>query len=691
MPEVTKSELREFKEDVERAKEEASMHVPSWARDMNDDEYGDYFAQLAGHPLNNQTKSSSEESMKNETDLYRASLTDSQQAPSRQHNRMSQSVPLTSLSQASTLWSIPGSHDTPLFAIPIKRGEGNVIIHQIMIKCLSPVGSADRLSPIGGQGILSVFTPEKESNYLYIEAVSKRHLLNAIAGLSDIYRSELTTVPIVERRKVLASCIRKGEIFPGDYARFRSLLGYKNDLCQVMDITESKVVVRTIPRVDFTDRMVLPVTPKKPVPGKLRISLKNKPMLTAQSQEIDISSSSINTSKELTLPQRFFSSLSVPDAEKVGDFWQWNSSVFTSDGFLVKTVTPSQLILREKMSPISAQELAHFERTPDVESASSQKSAREQTILTNSQQIHSYNSGDMVLVVHSTYRGMKGSILQADSKKLVVRMEDSREVVHLDVEEVRPYHELNSNIIVLIGPHKGKTGTVIAHLPALDSLVVHTEDTGAEVQLLTSEVENCSRHVPLGEAARKSRKLFQHEYREGDLVELVDETALPSEEDAYGQYSPVAYVLKVTSHYLICLKLNNAVTQVDPKKVQKKYGQLMQSFRDKRDTIVHVGECVRVVSDKPGSVANALPKGSSRKRVAIVKAIWDDFVFVSEADTLHDNTITIVAEKQFNVIGVNRGKSSTSQESGSSQSTKMDQRLDSTVVHPGILYNFDDY
>ena len=680
MEDTTREELYAFKEDVERAKLESSKNLPSWARDMKDEEYSEYFATLAGKDIKYKDFAVD---TSDSTAQYRQSLIGEQakemsSSTAQRKNLLQRTSQEFEFSPLSTV-SNRQSNDTSLYAVLIKKGEGSRILRHIMKKCTLNNGET---SSFGRTGVTTMFLSSKDGNYLYIEAHSKRHLLSVLSGCQDVYTSQIASVPLSDRKKILDKCTSRYDANVGDFARFRSTGFYENDLCQIMQINGDKVLVKAVPRIDYAEKME---TPKHRIQHENKSSFlpytQNKPSLSAMSQEVDISKGIVASVDSPVPAKKLFSPSWVEGAEKVGDLWRWTTHTFTDDGFILKNVVMSQLSYGDKIGRISADEKDAFSIADRRQSQSTTTPPATDKL----HRYHSFNCGDTVRIANTAYKGLTGVILQTDQTKLVVRVEGSRGVVHFDTEEVRPYYALDSAVTVVSGPYVGQTGIVVGQLPHADSIVLYLQQEGQEVQISQSDVEGCSRYIAL-EGAKKKAKANQRSVREGNLVDIIEnkDTRFTGFNETSNEV--VAFVVKVTNTYLLCLKPNNTLLQIDSKGVQRKSGQVMKSFRDRNDNIVHVGECVRI-SSKNQTAPNIRGNlaGLSKKRIATVKAVWDDFVFLQEVDSLHDNVSSMLAEKRHNLISVNSKKARKAPDA--TENNVNERSRASTVIHPGILYH----
>ena len=674
--ETTEGELSVFKAEVERAKAESSQNLPSWARSMQDEEYSEYFSALAGNTNSKRVNSESAN-----LDRYRGSFAAENTGSSSQtiSSRLQSNTQKSALSfSPDIIMSRQYSNDTSLYAVLIKRGEGERLVKLLIRKCALH-SSQNQIKLSQDCGISTIFISSKDSNYIYIESYSKRHVISIISGCADIYATQITCIPLSDRKKIMASCFSAVSASAGDFARLKNLKFYHNDVCQIMQIRGSNATVRVVPRLDFTERMD---TPRQRYVEKDKVTLKisqSKPNLGPESQDVSLTVGQHLKDTQPCPSKKLFNPACVEGAEKRGNHWHWQSHLFTEDGFLLKIVPVSQLVLHDKMTPLSSDEKNLFTKVADQ---SSQNDMRSSFPFNGS---HSYSSGETVRVVSMTYNGSVGTVLQSDKNKITVRMEGSKAVVHLDTTDVRPHFALDSAVVILAGPYQGRRGSVVAHLPHLESIIVHLQDEGKEIQVLSTEIDSCDRFVACHTPNKGKRVGPNNNFREGDLVDFVESKDFSLAGAQHTLADGVAYVIKVTASYLLCLLANNTLVQVDPNNAQRKNTAFMKSFRDRNDSVVHVGECVRISSLSMSSFGRERKvAGLQSKRVATVKIIWDDIVFLQEAENLHNNVTSIFAENRRNLISVN--KRSRNHPSDADANLKSQARS-STMVHPSILYN----
>ncbi|TIA74829.1 hypothetical protein E3P77_01789 [Wallemia ichthyophaga] len=149
---------------------------------------------------------------------------------------------------------MPSVEDPSLWGVRCKTGRENDIIISIMSKYAANEWGQNPL------GIYSAFCPVSIQGWVYVEARSSAHVLEAVKGLVGVYSTASPDrkpflVPVEEMADLLKIKKQVKEVKPSSWVRIKRGK-YQGDLAQVMDITENGEVagVKFIPRIDLNPK-----------------------------------------------------------------------------------------------------------------------------------------------------------------------------------------------------------------------------------------------------------------------------------------------------------------------------------------------------------------------------------------------------------------------------------------------------
>ncbi|CAK9002229.1 Transcription elongation factor SPT5 (DRB sensitivity-inducing factor large subunit) (DSIF large subunit) [Durusdinium trenchii] len=144
--------------------------------------------------------------------------------------------------------NLPTVADPKLFCVGCKRGDEQMLCMQLMNKYLAL--SRDNKQP----KIFSVVTAGTKG-FIYVEARTQEHAVEALNGIRGVYRTKVKMVPLAEMPTVMRVVSQERPVKVGDFVRLRRF-PYKGDLGRVVDVIPGergiKLAVRFVPRLDLT-------------------------------------------------------------------------------------------------------------------------------------------------------------------------------------------------------------------------------------------------------------------------------------------------------------------------------------------------------------------------------------------------------------------------------------------------------
>eukprot|EP00759_Apiculatamorpha_spiralis_P034204 PhF_6_TR35368/c0_g1_i2/m.51365/K15172/SUPT5H, SPT5; transcription elongation factor SPT5 len=437
----TRAELKEFEEDLARAR----ANLPDLSRYLPDDE--------------------DDEENENDDEFFNRFLEGAEgraRAPREsggvvqmEHQEVSGGY---EDDVARIMGTVPTDQDPTLFAVRVRRGVAQEVVKKILIKCITAQLGIN-VDGCYDLGILTVFTNDKESQYVYVEAVSKRHLVAGLTGLTDIYFTKITPVPLSNRRQLLMSCLTKTTLKVGEYARPRTGL-YQQDLCQIVAVDPAKpiVTIKVVPRIDYSVAAVGGSSGGRRPFGK-----------------------KASGSATHRLERRFFPFFAVAGQkhQNADGTWSWNGHTFDSEGYAQITINRAQLLHGEQLGKVSDKEMKDF--TP------------ERVVPENAAPVLNtimYHCGDQVKVIAGQLRGLIGKVIEIKGKQGLLKLDQDR-TLEVDLGDVSPYIPLNTNVIVTSGQYKGETGTVVALTD--HTAVILSSQRPEEIEVLLADVQLATR------------------------------------------------------------------------------------------------------------------------------------------------------------------------------------------------------
>jgi len=144
---------------------------------------------------------------------------------------------------------LPGVKDPNLWTVKCRIGTEKETVLILMRKCISLQYTDNPLQ------IKSAIAVEGLKGYIYVEAFKQQHVKQAIEDIGNlrIGRWQQLMVPIREMTDVMRVVKDTTGLKQGSWVRIKRGM-YKDDIAQVdyMDTSRNQVVLKMIPRVDYT-------------------------------------------------------------------------------------------------------------------------------------------------------------------------------------------------------------------------------------------------------------------------------------------------------------------------------------------------------------------------------------------------------------------------------------------------------
>lgn len=352
---------------------------------------------------------------------------------------------------------VPGVSDPTIWMIRVKLGMEQQLVRSILFKAIKAKSEGKKV------GLKSAFCTASKG-YIYLEAFEEVSAREMIMGLSGLYISTFTIVPIHEMTPLLNVKVKKRPILPGQWVRMRK--GHlKGDLAKVISVSEGgdNVVIQAVPRIDYASR---------PGDKKSKVRPLQAPFDSARLY---------SAGHQVT--RRQFAGI-----RDTCDFFDNN---FYSKGFLVKEVKVELYINDENVTP-RLEELTMFRKQGGsgrrregadsdeddddvVEFGDSQKKSiveelaelqAGQSKTGDDKKVSIFRAGDVVQITGGEYSGLKGRVISISDATRLIKLKPLHEqlaMTEIDVEIglVVKYIQPGSHVKVIDGQHVGETGRVV--------------------------------------------------------------------------------------------------------------------------------------------------------------------------------------------------------------------------------------
>lgn len=431
--------------------------------------------------------------------------------------------------------------------------------------------------------IHSVYIPEEKKGILYIEAMNKRKLCDAVEGIRDIYINSCTELSSKQRAELLVSRTPEN-IAPNTYVRIKTGM-YKGDFGIVVkqDGRDMKrVQVKLVPRFDIAEFQRVAHKKDKGEDGG------------DQSDDDDDGERKRAPKRILHLTKQLFNPNELGISDYVNEeeddlgrvIVKFHGRTFC-DGFIYKYFKNTQVQVQNVIP--TDEELITFNTNNEMEAKGMIRATRYRT----------FKVGDKVIVDDETNKlnGKKAivrKILKGNDVVISFTTQERGSKVKNEEFELIPdtslriLFEVGDRVKVIGGKYKDQTG-IIESISGEDIFIV-TDETRSTIQVAEIDVENTT------DVGREVTELGG--YKVQDFVQLP------------GGAGMVLEVLANTNELLV-LNDNNRIEKINPVAIQ---GVLTERrdlrCKDSERNFVSIGDKVTIVH------------GTYQDRSAIIKHIY---------------------------------------------------------------------
>ncbi|KAF8375888.1 spt-5 [Pristionchus pacificus] len=485
---------------------------------------------------------------------------------------------------------LPSTKDPNLWIVKCMRmGEEKLVAMQLMRKMIAYENRGEPLQ------IKSVVVKEGLKGLIYIEAFKQSHVAQAIDGISALNSFTITMVQIKEMVEVLRVVKDIPTLKQGMYVRMKRTM-FKDDLAQVdwVDISEGKVGLRLLPRIDYT-RMR----------GALRSE--NDKLGSAKKKKPAPRPFDIDRIKEIG-----------GEVTQDGDFHIFEGSSYRR-GFLYKAF-PINAIMAEGVKPTLA-ELEKFQETSD-------DLKRELELTSVSESAHSFAPGDLVEVSEGELLNLIGKIQSVDGDKVVIlpEHEDLKEPLTLNAWEIKKRFKQGDHVKILAGRYEGDTGLVVR---VENNLVVVLSDLSMhEMKVRPRDCQLCA------DVTTGVDSLGQFQFH--DLVMLDAQT--------------VGVIVRLEKENLEVLNQHGKVVRVKPQSIQAKKLNHNVTTTDSQQNSIQVKDVVKVVEGP-----YATKRDREDEKQGEILHIFRFHVFVHSRKHTENGGIFVVKARHLLLVGAKGG------------------------------------
>ncbi|VDM54729.1 unnamed protein product [Angiostrongylus costaricensis] len=481
---------------------------------------------------------------------------------------------------------LPSTKDPNLWIVKCRMGEEKLVALQLMRKFLAFENTNEPLQ------IKSVVVKEGLKGIIYVEAFKQSHVANAINGVSALNQFNVTMVPIKEMVDTLRVVKDVPALKVNSYVRLKRTM-YKDDLAQVdwVDVAQSKVNLRIVPRIDYT-RMR----------GALRTDADR-----------------VHKVKRRPMPRLF-------DLDRIkeiggevtndGDFVIFEGNSYRR-GFLYKSF-PMNAIIAEGVKPT----LAELERFQDT----SEDLKRELESTTVKDNTHFFAPGDNVEVTEGELVNLRGKVVSVDGPKVVMLPdhEDLKEPLTLNIFELRKYFRTGDHVKMISGRYEGDTGLIVR---VEHNLVVVLSDLSMdEMKARPRDVQLCA------DVTTGVDSLGQFQFH--DLVQLDQQT--------------VGVIVRLEKETMEVLNQHGKVVRVKPQAIQGKKDTRHSQALDSQQNPIQCKDIVKII-DGP------FAKKNEEERQGEIKHVYRSWVFVFSRKNLENGGVIVCKARHLLLIGARVG------------------------------------
>ncbi|KAE9415962.1 hypothetical protein Angca_008385, partial [Angiostrongylus cantonensis] len=487
---------------------------------------------------------------------------------------------------------LPSTKDPNLWIVKCRMGEEKLVALQLMRKFLAFENTSEPLQ------IKSVVVKEGLKGIIYVEAFKQSHVANAINGVSALNQFNVTMVPIKEMVDTLRVVKDVPALKVNSYVRLKRTM-YKDDLAQVdwVDVAQSKVNLRIVPRIDYT-RMR----------GALRTDADR-----------------VHKVKRRPMPRLF-------DLDRIkeiggevtndGDFVIFEGNSYRR-GFLYKSF-PMNAIIAEGVKPTLA-ELERFQDTSeDLKRECRSLLIQSTTVKDNT---HFFAPGDNVEVTEGELVNLRGKVVSVDGPKVVMLPdhEDLKEPLTLNIFELRKYFRTGDHVKMISGRYEGDTGLIVR---VEHNLVVVLSDLSMdEMKARPRDVQLCA------DVTTGVDSLGQFQFH--DLVQLDQQS--------------VGVIVRLEKETMEVLNQHGKVVRVKPQAIQGKKDTRHSQALDCQQNPIQCKDIVKII-DGPFAA-----KKNEEERQGEIKHVYRSWVFVFSRKNLENGGMLVCKARHLLLIGARVG------------------------------------
>ncbi|VDP49355.1 unnamed protein product, partial [Heligmosomoides polygyrus] len=482
---------------------------------------------------------------------------------------------------------LPSTKDPNLWIVKCRMGEEKLVALQLMRKFLAFENSAEPLQ------IKSIVVKEGLKGIIYIEAFKQSHVANAINGVSALNQFNVTMVPIKEMVDTLRVVKDVPQLKVNSYVRLKRTM-YKDDLAQVdwVDVAQSKVNLRIVPRIDYT---------------RMRGALRTE---ADRNHKV----------KRRPMPRLF-------DLDRIkeiggevtndGDFVIFEGNSYRR-GFLYKSF-PMNAIIADGVKPT----LAELERFQDT-SEDLKKELESTTVKDNT---HLFAPGDNVEVTEGELVNLRGKVVSVDGPKVVMLPdhEDLKEPLTLNVFELRKYFRPGDHVKMISGRYEGDTGLIVR---VEHNLVVVLSDLSMdEMKARPRDVQLCA------DVTTGVDSLGQFQFH--DLVQLDQQN--------------VGVIVRLEKETMEVLNQHGKVIRVKPQAIQGKKDSRHSQALDSQQNPIQCKDMVKII-DGPFAA-----KKNEEEKQGEIKHVYRSWVFVYSRKHTENGGMLVCKARHLLLIGARAG------------------------------------
>mmetsp|Transcript_13616 Transcript_13616/g.29300 ORF Transcript_13616/g.29300 Transcript_13616/m.29300 type:complete len:953 (-) Transcript_13616:3046-5904(-) len=509
---------------------------------------------------------------------------------------------------------LPTVSDPKLFAVKCKPGEEKMLCLQLMNKY---VNSAQRGKKLHIYSCLTAGT----KGFIYVEARNQQHASAAIEGIRGVFRFKITMVPLGEMPQVLKVVTQKTPLKVGDFVRLRRF-PYKGDLAKVFHMSDSgKIVVRFVPRLDFSSFDLTPEEQKQ------------------------------HRAKKIIPPKRFFNAEEVlaaggrPERKRylnTDETMDFCDDEYYKDGYLVKEYN-ERFVQTKDVRP-SLEELQEFrhgrqlgaDEEEDADEALEDGNLLEElgntAVPTREGEDKKANAaaaifkkGDVVVVREGELQHLKGEVVAVgvDGVVKINPLDESvrGSLLDFDASDLMKLFHVGDHIKVISGRYAGETGNVVKIIEDTEKwkAIVFTDSETKEIVVFVDDLQ-ISAEIAQARDSLAGIKLL-------DLVSLG---------------AQVGVVVKVGSETLNVLLQNGTVKIVSVQEIRRKLNNNSKdtTAMDKTHNSIAQNNIVKIVSGE-----NAGMEGT-------IKHIHRSFLFLHSRMRLANAGIFVERARNVQLAGV---------------------------------------